>query len=153
MCKLNIRSFVAGLVIAVVSGAEVFAQTPQSCPGRTENALLKSEASNLVEREIAARAEERAETLRARLFDLQIEELELQARIEDLNYRLTPEAIQRSLWLATSVRPMDELREALRLRLENEKARVNKQLDLLASRREKLEAAVREVELEAARER
>ncbi|HYV05908.1 MAG TPA: hypothetical protein VFB82_15035, partial [Blastocatellia bacterium] len=74
-------------------------------------------------------------------------------RIEDLNYRLTPEAIQRSLWLATSVRPMDELREALRLRLENEKARVNKQLDLLASRREKLEAAVREVELEAARER
>lgn len=153
MCKLQIKSFVAELIIAVMLGTEAFAQTPQSCPDRQENGLLKSESSSLVEREITARAEERAETLRAKVFDLQMEEIELQARIEDLNYRLTPEAIQRSLWLATSVRPMDELREALRLRLESEKARVNKQLGLLASRREKLEAAIREAELEASRER
>jgi len=48
---------------------------------------------------------------------------------------------------------MDELRDALRIRLESEKARVNKQLDLLASTRERLEAAIREAELERVRQR
>ena len=51
------------------------------------------------------------------------------------------------------MRPMDELRDALRIRLESEKARVNKQLDLLASTRERLEAAIREADAELERVR
>lgn len=41
---------------------------------------------------------------------------------------------------------MDELRDALRVKLENEKARLNRQLEVLESRRERLEAAIREAE-------
>jgi chromosome segregation ATPase len=102
-----------------------------------------------------ARAEERAEALRAKLFDLQMQEIELQSRLDHLDYQLTPESIQRALALVGSVRPMDELRDGLRKKLESERARVNKVLEHLASSREQLEAALSraEAELERLRQR
>jgi hypothetical protein len=41
---------------------------------------------------------------------------------------------------------MDELRDALRARLEGEKARVSNMLELLAARRERLEVAIAEAD-------
>jgi hypothetical protein len=58
-----------------------------------------------------------------------MKEIELQAQLEDLDYRLLPENIQKALAFVGSVRPMDELREALRIRIENEKVSVAKQND------------------------
>ena len=78
-------------------------------------------------------------------------EAELQARIVELDYQMTPGAIQRSLAFVGSVRPMDELRDALRARLENEKARVTKQLELVASNRERVEGAINAADAEASR--
>jgi chromosome segregation ATPase len=89
-----------------------------------------------------ARAEQRADSLRERLSDLQDRQLELQGRLEDIEYDITPERIQQALAFVGSVRPMDELREARRTRLETEKARINKQLELLDARGRRLEASI-----------
>ncbi|MGA9770987.1 MAG: hypothetical protein WBV94_18270 [Blastocatellia bacterium] len=110
-----------------------------------ENAGLKG---NLIDLEILARTEQRAEALRARLFDLQVQELNLQARIEDLDYQLLPANIRQTVMYVGLVRPMEELRETWRKRLENEKDRVNRQLELLTSNRQQLEAAISRVDAE-----
>jgi predicted nuclease with TOPRIM domain len=78
-------------------------------------------------------------------------ELDLQTRVDDLDYQLTPDSIQRALAFVGSVRPMDELRDALRVRLESEKARLNKQFELLESRRGRLEAAISEADADVER--
>jgi predicted nuclease with TOPRIM domain len=78
-------------------------------------------------------------------------ELDLQTCVDDLDYQLTPDSIQRALAFVGSVRPMDELRDALRVRLESEKARLNKQFELLESRRGRLEAAISEADADVER--
>lgn len=92
--------------------------------------------------DLLSRAEERAATLRTRLLELQAREVDLQGQIASLEYQATPEAIQRALAFVGSVRPMDELRDALRKRLEDEKARVAQQLELLTATRQRVEAAL-----------
>jgi hypothetical protein len=104
-----------------------------------------------VDVEMLTRAENRADALRAQLVNLQMREFELQARIDELDYQMSPESIQRALAFVGSVRPMDELRVDLRARLEREKARTSTQLDLLATARAKLEAAIRDAESECDR--
>jgi|ERR1044072_6522 len=152
MCNLQITRLVAGLFLALALGTQGFAQSPKSqSSDEFETITLKAQANGLISHEILVRAEGRAEALRAKLFDLQMQELELQAYLEYLDYRLTPECIQRSLALVGTVRPMDELRDALRKGLENEKARVNKVLDLLAASRERLEAAIKGADAEVER--
>jgi cell division protein FtsB len=125
----RIRNILAGLFLAVALGAQSVAQT-----------------SNLTDTETLAKAEERAEALRTELFDLKTREIELQAHIDDLNYRLTPRAIQQALAFVGSVRPMDEHRDALRARLEGEKLRATQMLEQLAARRERLEVTIREAD-------
>jgi hypothetical protein len=97
------------------------------------------------------RAERRAEDLRARLLELQMKEIELQAYIEYLDYRMRPENIQKALELVGSPRPMDEFRTDLRMRLESEKERVNKRLELLVSTRDRIEEEIREADKECVR--
>ena len=86
--------------------------------------------------------------MRAKLFELETREMDLLARLDDLDYRLTPEAIQRALAFVGSPRPMDEFREALRIRLESQRVRINRQLELVLASREQIEWAVREAEAE-----
>jgi len=43
---------------------------------------------------------------------------------------------------------VDEFREALRIRLESQRARINRQLELVLASREQIEWAVREAEAE-----
>src|SRR5215813_11850232 len=121
--------------------ALVFAQTSAQTENR-DKAASRSSARNARNQELLSRAEERAATLQARIVELQMRELELQSRISELEYQATPDAIQRSQAFVGSVRPMDELRDALRKRLEDEKARVNKQLELLIATRQRMEAAL-----------
>ena len=143
MCKMLIKHFMAGLFLALTVAGQSSAQSPEA------------QSSSLSDAERVAKAEERVEAMRAKLVDIQMHELDLQARLDDLEFRLSPDSIQRALAFVGSVRPMDEMREALRVRLESEKARVNKRLELLASSRERLEAAISraESEIERLRER
>jgi hypothetical protein len=152
MCKIQITRFLAGLFLALALAEQGPAQSSGSrASDACESATSKAQASRLVELEIVARTEKRAEALREKLLDIQMQELILQARLDDLDYRLSPESIQRALALVGSVRPMDELRESLRTSLEHEKARVNKQLEIIALNRERLEAAINRADAEIER--
>jgi chromosome segregation ATPase len=152
MCKIEVTRFLAALFLALALGAQGFAQSPGTKPADTcESATSKAQENNLSNLDILARAEQRAETLRARLLDLQMQELNLQARLDDLDYRLLPDSLQQAIAFIGSARPMDELREAVRRRLENEKARVNKQMEILISSRERIEAAINRADAEIER--
>jgi hypothetical protein len=152
MSTRPIKRFLIGLFIALFLAAPGFAQMAmaQQSPsvGKGERAL-RDQA--LIDVELLTRAENRSDALRAQLLDLQMKEIELQARLDDLDYRLTPESLTQALVFVGSVRPMDELRDDLRARIEGEKTRVNAQLELLASTRARLEAAISDAEAECAR--
>jgi hypothetical protein len=124
MCKIQITRFLLGFSVALAMAAASMAQSQESrsSDGCERNGLT-AKANSHIDLEMATRAEQRVESLRAQLFDLEMIELELQARVDDLDYQLTPDGIQRALAFVGSVRPMDELRDALRVRLEGEKAR------------------------------
>jgi hypothetical protein len=94
-------------------------------------------------------APQSVESLRAQLLDVQGQEAGLQAREKQLDEDLRPENIERSLALTGSTRP-EELRAERRRLLEAEKARIRAQLDLLATSRTRLEAAITNAEAAAA---
>lgn len=83
--------------------------------------------------------------LRAQLTDVQARESELQARARQLDEDLKPENIERSLAGVGSTKP-EELREHRRRQLTIERNGVRNQLNLLATSRERLEAAIRTAE-------
>ena len=92
------------------------------------------------------------EGLRAQLLDVEAKEGVLQTRMKQLDEDMRPENIERSMALTGSTRP-EELREQRRRQLEAEKARVQAQLDLLATSRARLETAIATAEgAEAARQ-
>jgi hypothetical protein len=86
-----------------------------------------------------------AEDLRAQLLDVQAKESELQARARQLDEDLKPENLERSLAGIGSTRP-EELREMRRRQLNIERERVQAQLKLLATSRERLESVIRVAE-------
>ena len=153
MCKIQIPKFFAGLfLISILFSADALAQ---SSAGRQsdahESSSLKAQPGISPEREIEARLEQRGEALRTRLFELMVRELDLQVRIEELDFRMTPYGLQRALAFEGSTRSMDELVYALRTRLESQKERVNKLLEHVTSSRERTEAQIQEVDAELER--
>ncbi len=89
--------------------------------------------------------------LRAQLLDVQAKESELQARAQQLDQDLKPGNIERSLAGIGSTRP-EELREMRRRQLTIERERVQAQLRLLATSRERLESVIRVAEAQAYQE-
>ena len=110
---------------------------------RLSNKITQMEESqrSLVDLERLSRAEQRNAQLRTELRDVQAKEAELEARAEDIEYALKPENIERSVAGYGTTRPED-VREQRRKQLENEKARVRRQLDQLAASRAQLEQAI-----------
>ena len=98
----------------------------------------------------SASVEQRAENLRAQLREVLDKESALQARVQQLDYELQPESIQRRMALIGTTRP-EEVREQIRRELESEKEKVRAQLDQLATSRTRLEAAIAAAEAEADR--
>jgi phage shock protein A len=95
----------------------------------------------LVDLERLSRAEQRAEAFRAQLRDVQEKEANLQSRLDQLEYDIKPENIERSVGMNGTTHP-EEVREARRRQLENERTRIRSQLDLLYTSRTRLEAAI-----------
>jgi chromosome segregation ATPase len=108
---------------------------------------MEQQQRTLVDMERLSRAEVRAEALRTQLRDVQDKEANLTARLEQIDYDLKPENIERSVSTFGSTRPEDA-RDARRRSLESEKTRVRSQLDLLATSRQRLENAVASADLE-----
>jgi hypothetical protein len=95
-----------------------------------------------------ANSAQAAEDLRAQSLDVQAKESELQARARQLDEDLKPENIERSLAGIGSTRP-EELREMRRRQLNIERERVQAQLKLVATSRERLESVIRVAETQA----
>ena len=87
------------------------------------------------------RAEQRAEQLRMQLIDVQSKAADFEAKIEELDYALKPENIERATQGYGTVHP-EEAREARRRQLESEKARVQAQLKILQTSQQRLETSV-----------
>ncbi|HEX8843845.1 MAG TPA: hypothetical protein VF791_04340 [Pyrinomonadaceae bacterium] len=108
---------------------------------------MEQQQRTLVDMERLSRAEQRAEVLRTQLRDVQEKEGNLLARKEQLEYDLKPENIERSVSTYGSTRP-EEARDARRRALESEKVRIQAQLDLLATSRQRLETAIVTADIE-----
>lgn len=102
---------------------------------------MKSDQRALFELERLTRAEQRAEALRSQLRDVTDREFQLQERMAQVNEEMQPDAIQRRSALFGTTNP-SLVRDQIRQSLERERDRLQKQLDMLAQSRTRLEAAV-----------
>ena len=115
---------------------------------------MEQSQRSLLDLERLSRAEQRATSLRAELRDVQQKESDLQARLEDLDYALRPENIERAVAGYGSTRP-EEIRAQRKRQLETERERVTKQLDQLATSHARIDEAIAasDVEIERLRKR
>ena len=104
----------------------------------------------LVDLERLSRAEQRSADLWKQLRDVQGQQADLQARLEEVDYALKPENIDRAVAGYGSTRP-EEVRERRRQQLEGDKLRLRKQLDQLAASHIRLETAVAAADTEVER--
>lgn len=111
---------------------------------------MEESQRSLVDLERLSRAEARNTALRAELGGTLAKEGELQSRAEDIEFSLKPENIERSVVGYGTTRP-EELREQRRRQLLSEKERVQKQLDVLAANRARLETAIATSDMEVER--
>jgi predicted nucleic acid-binding Zn-ribbon protein len=95
----------------------------------------------LADMERLTRAEQRAEGLRSQLIDVQSRIADYESRLEQIEYNLKPENIDRSTQGYGLTRP-EEAREARRRQLEREKANVQAQLKILESSKIRLESSI-----------
>jgi len=96
-------------------------------------------------------AQELASGLRLQLSEIESKQSALQTRLQELDEKLRPENIEQSLAGVGSTRP-EELREQKRRELERERGGVQKQIDLLAGSRTRLEASLARADAEAYRQ-
>ena len=111
---------------------------------------MEESQRSLVDLERLTRAEQRAESLRAQLSDVQAKETQLQARADDIDYALQPANIERAVAMYGTTHP-EEAREQRRKQLESEKTKVRAQLDTLIQSRTRLETSIAAADLEVDR--
>ncbi|HEY0379360.1 MAG TPA: hypothetical protein VGC87_20760 [Pyrinomonadaceae bacterium] len=102
---------------------------------------MEQQQRTLVDLERLSRAEQRAEALRAQLQTSQEKETNVTGRLEQIEFDLRPENIERSVAAYGSTRPEDA-RDARRRGLENERTMLRAQLDTLQNGRLRLESAI-----------
>ncbi|MFL6208395.1 MAG: hypothetical protein ACJ74W_06065 [Pyrinomonadaceae bacterium] len=113
------------------------------------DALEKQRQGDLLQERLT-RAEQRSEGLRAQLSQTLEKQADMQARLEQLDYDLRPESIQlRAATIPTL--NADAVRTQIRQQLENEKKRVQAQLDVLDSSRRHLEESITGADTEVER--
>jgi uncharacterized phage infection (PIP) family protein YhgE len=95
----------------------------------------------LLDMERLTRAEQRAENLRQQQLEVETKLADVQSRLEQTEYWLKPENIERATATYGSTRP-EEAREARRRQLEGEKSRSLAQIKILENSRTRLEVAV-----------
>jgi hypothetical protein len=87
------------------------------------------------------RAEQRVEALQSQLSDVMEKQANLQARVDQIDEASRPENLDRQVATVGTFRP-DEARDALRRQYDNEKKRVQAQLDVQNTRRTQLEKSL-----------
>ena len=102
---------------------------------------MEQSQQSMVDLERLSRAEQRSAQLRSELRDVQQKKGELEAHLEDVEYALKPENIERATAGYGTTRPED-VREQRRKQLESERERVRKQLGELQASENRLQQAV-----------
>jgi hypothetical protein len=95
----------------------------------------------LLDMERLTRAEQRAEQLRSQLIEVQSKMADLSSRLDQVEYMLKPENIERTTQGYGTVHP-EEARETRKKQLENEKGRLQAQINILETSRLRLESAI-----------
>ena len=95
----------------------------------------------LLDMERLTRAEQRAEQLRSQLIEVQSKMADLSSRLDQVEYMLKPENIDKATQGYGTVHP-EEARESRRKQLENEKGRLQAQLNILETSRVRLESSI-----------
>jgi hypothetical protein len=104
----------------------------------------------LLDMERLTRAEQRSENLRMQLLDTESKLADLQGRLDQIEYSLRPEMIERSVAGYGSVHP-EETRDTRRRQLENEKMRIEAQIRILEASKTRLEQSLVTADAEADR--
>jgi len=86
------------------------------------------------------RAEQRAEQLRSQLLDTEGKMADIEVKLDQIEYAIKPENIERATQGYGSVRP-EEARETRRRQLENERTRLRAQFKILETSKSRLEIA------------
>ena len=114
----------------------------------TEVQRLRSRVAQLEKDRLATtiqeqleKEEQRGESLQLHLIEIADKEAPLQARLDQVNQQLRPEALEQLMAGVGSVHPEDT-REEVRKRLVNEKARIQAQLDLFRQDRVRTQASL-----------
>jgi chromosome segregation ATPase len=102
---------------------------------------MEQSQQSMVDLERLSRAEQRSAQLRSELRDVQQKKGDLEAHLEDVEYALKPENIERATAGYGTTRPED-VREQRRKQLENERERVRKQLSELQASEDRLQQAI-----------
>lgn len=102
---------------------------------------MEESQRTLVDLERLSRAEQRSADLWKQIRDVEAQQSDLQSRLEEIDYALKPENIDRAVAGYGSTRPED-VREQRRRQLENEKLRTQKQLEQLAASHARLVTAI-----------
>ncbi|MDQ3798426.1 MAG: hypothetical protein M3384_03150 [Acidobacteriota bacterium] len=100
----------------------------------------------LLNLEILSRAEQRAETLREKLFSLTEKENSIKAELEQVEYDSQDDVINRNLAVMGSMRP-EELREQRRRQLQNKRTNLNSLLQQIQANKAGLEENVAKADL------
>jgi chromosome segregation ATPase len=102
---------------------------------------MEEQQRSLVDIERLSRAEQRAETFRTQLRDVQAKETDLQSQMDQLEFAMTPENIERTVSTYGTTRP-EVAREQRQRQLEAQKAKLRAQMDQLEQSRLRLEPAI-----------
>jgi hypothetical protein len=100
----------------------------------------------LLNLDILSRAEQRAESLRKQLFDIIEKENDVKQKLNDIDYQIRPEIIERSTALSGSLRPED-LREQRKKSLETDRSNQRSLLSQIQITRTNLEDNVAKADL------
>ena len=102
---------------------------------------MEEQQRSLVDLERLSRAEQRGETFRAQLRDVLAKEVELQGQLDQVDFALQPESIERAVAAFGTTHP-EVARDQRRRQLESQKSRLQTQYSQLEQSRIRLEAAV-----------
>lgn len=102
---------------------------------------MQENDKTLLDMERLTRAEQRAENLRSQQIDVESKLADLQSKLEQVEFSIRPENIERSAAGYGTTRP-EEARDARRRALENERTRLLAQIRILETSRTRLEQAL-----------
>jgi predicted nucleic acid-binding Zn-ribbon protein len=141
------------------SEAEVLRRTISDLSGQINKlndklSQVEEQQRSLVDLERLNRAEQRAEMFRSQLRDLQQKEVDISGQLDQLEYALQPESIERAVGIMGTTRP-EEARDQRRRQLESQRTKIKTQYSQLEQSRVRLEAAIASAdqEVEALRAR